>query len=89
MDGNFTGLELDVDAIEHVLSSACTPSGITPLLARQYINFAAVNAKVAYLHISEGACQLADGRKDNSTGKLISYLVADFIKANTGESDKI
>lgn len=82
-EDTLTGIELDLDCIEHVLSSACTPCGITPLLARQYINFAATDSKVAYLHISEGACQLADGRKDDTTGKLISYLVSDFIKANS------
>ena len=82
-EDTLTGIELDVDCIEHVLSSACTPAGITTLQARQYINFAATDSKVAYLHISEGACQLADGRRDDSTGKLISYLVSDFIKANS------
>jgi formiminoglutamase len=82
-EDTITGIELDLDCIEHVLSSACTPCGITPLHARQYINFTATDSKVAYLHISEGACQLADGRKDDTTGKLISYLVSDFIKANT------
>ena len=34
----------------------------------------------AYLHICEGATQLATGQTDFSTGKLISYLVSDFIK---------
>ena len=82
-EDTMTGIELDLDCIEHVLSSACTPCGITPLRARQYINFAATDSKVAYLHISEGACQLADGRKDDTTGKLISYLVSDFVKANS------
>lgn len=82
-EDTMTGIELDLDCIEHVLSSACTPCGITPLHARQYINFTATDSKVAYLHISEGACQLADGRKDDTTGKLISYLVSDFIKANS------
>ncbi len=81
-EDTFTGIELDVDCIENVLSSACTPSGISALQARQYINFTATDCKVAYLHISEGACQLVDGRKDDSTGKLISYLVTDFVKAN-------
>ena len=82
-EDTMTGIELDLDCIEQVLSSACTPCGITPLQARQYINFTATDSKVAYMHISEGACQLADGRKDETTGKLISYLVADFIKANS------
>ncbi|MBI3718969.1 MAG: formimidoylglutamase [Sphingobacteriales bacterium] len=81
-EDNYTGVELDLDAVEHVLSSAITPSGISPLHARQYINFVAIDSKVAYVHICEGATQLSDGRKDESTGKLISYLVTDFIKAH-------
>ena len=79
-EDSYTGVEVDLDSIEHVLSSAATPSGISPLHARKYVTFAAQDAKVAYLHICEGATQLADGRKDLSTGKLISYLVSDFIK---------
>ncbi len=82
-EDSFTGVELDLDCIENVLSSAATPAGISALQARQYINFVATDCKVAYLHICEGATQLADGRKDDSTGKLIGYLVSDFIKANS------
>ncbi|MEO6254190.1 MAG: arginase family protein, partial [Ferruginibacter sp.] len=82
-EDTYTGIELDLDCVENTLSSALTPSGITPLLARKYICFTAQDAKVAYLHISEGATQLADGRKNESTGKLISYLVSDFIKELT------
>lgn len=80
-EDNYTGIEIDLDGVEGILSSAATPSGISALHARQFINFAAVNSKPAYLHICEGATQLIDGRKDESTGKLISYLVSDFIKA--------
>ncbi len=80
-EDNFTGIELDLDCIEHVLSSAQTPAGISSLHARQYINFTAVDSKPAYMHICEGATQLADGKKEDTTGKLISYLVSDFIKA--------
>lgn len=82
-EDTMTGIDLDLDSIEYILSSALTPSGISALHARQYINFTATDCKVAYLHICEGACQLADGKKDDSTGKLISYLVSDFIKANS------
>ena len=78
-----TGVEVDLDCIEHTLSSAITPSGITALHARKYISFAATDCKVAYLHICEGASFLNDGRKNDTTGKLISYLVSDFIKAHT------
>ncbi len=82
-EDTYTGIELDMDCIENVLSSAATPTGITPLQARQYLHFSAQDAKVAYLHICEGATQLSDGRRDESTGKLISYLVSDFIKEHT------
>jgi formiminoglutamase len=79
-EDTYTGIELDIDCIENALSSATTPSGITVLQARQYITFAAQDAKPAYLHICEGATQLADGKKNETTGKLISYLVSDFVK---------
>ena len=84
-EDSYTGVELDLDCVENVLSSACTPSGISALNARQYMNFTATDAKVAYLHICEGATQMADGRKDESTAKLISYLVSDFVKAHSQE----
>ena len=77
---NYTGVELDVDCIQNALCSAHTPSGISMLLARQFITYTARHAKAAYLHISEAAAQMPDGRKDETTGKLISYLVSDFIK---------
>lgn len=80
-DDTYCGIELDIDCIEHALSSATSPVGISPLHARQYINFTARECQVAYLHIAEAATQLSDGRKDESTGKLLAYLVTDFIKA--------
>lgn len=78
----FSGVELDLDAIQDTLSSACTPSGISPLLARQYMNLCAAHVQAAYLHICEGATRLANGKTDDSTGKLIAYLVSDFVKMN-------
>lgn len=81
-DDNFVGIELDLDCIENVLSSACSPSGIGVNHARQYIGFCAVQSKPCYLHICEGATRLSDGRTDESTGKLISYLVSDFVKGS-------
>lgn len=77
---NFTGIELDLDCVSNMLSSACTPAGITTLQARQYVRYSAAHARTAYLHICEGASHLADGRKDESMGKMISYLVSDFVK---------
>lgn len=83
-EDNYTGIELDLDSVENVLSSAITPTGITPLQARQFLNFVATDSKIAYLHIAEGATSLETGQFNNSTGKLISYLVSDFIKARMG-----
>lgn len=80
-EDTLTGIDIDLDAIQNTLSSAMTPVGITPVHARQYISFAAADCKPAYLHICEGATRLSDGRTDATSGKLISYLVSDFIKA--------
>lgn len=79
VNGKPAGIELDLDCIENVLSSAVTPCGITTLQARQYIH-AAKNYNPVYLHIPEGAVSLRDGRSASSTGKLIAYLVTDFIR---------
>jgi len=73
------GLEIDLDSIEEVLSSAQTSSGfelndIRNILLSNRKNF-------AYLHICESATEMADGRIDNTTGKTIAYLITDFIKA--------
>lgn len=83
-EDNYTGVELDLDSIQNVLSSASSPCGILPSHARQYVTFMAENSKIAYLHICEGATKLDTGQTDPSTGKLISYLVSDFIKAHKG-----
>ncbi len=82
-DDTYCGIELDLDCIENTLSSAMSPVGITAIHARQYINFTALRSKVAYLHICEGATSLTDGRLDSSVGKLISYLVSDFVKSHS------
>ncbi|MEO8584359.1 MAG: hypothetical protein ABI415_11210 [Flavitalea sp.] len=68
--------------MKNILYKACaeSPSGITAMNARQYLSFASNRCKVAYLHICEGASQLTNGRSSETTGKLISYLVSDFIK---------
>jgi formiminoglutamase len=81
-----TGIELDMDAVDGALSSAQTPCGVTPLQARQYLWQAATELDPAYLHIAEGASHTDDGRTSALTGKLIAYLVSDFIKALSASS---
>jgi len=78
-DDNFCGIELDLDAIQNTLSSAVSPSGVSVLDARQYVNLCAANSRCAYLHICEGAADL-NGNHSDTIGKLISYLVTDFVK---------
>ncbi len=74
------GVELDLDAITNVPTSAKTSSGISPVQARQYVFNCAKNLDAAYLHIAEGAPVLSHIKADNKTGKLIAYLISDFIK---------
>jgi formiminoglutamase len=79
-EDTLTGIDIDLDGIQNTLSSAMTPIGILPIHARQYVSFAAADTNPAYLYICEGATRLSDGRTDAASGKLISYLVSDFIK---------
>lgn len=74
------GVEIDLDAITNVPSSAKTSSGISPVQARQYVYQCGKQLQAQYLHIAEGAPILSHIKADNKTGKLIAYLVSDFIK---------
>jgi formiminoglutamase len=78
---NYIGLEVDLDAIAQVPGAGLPPSGLTPLHARQYVTFASIDSKIAYLHICEGAVCMGNGCSNPSTGRLISYIVSDFLKA--------
>ncbi|WP_411768798.1 formimidoylglutamase [Winogradskyella sp. A3E31] len=73
------GIEIDCDAIENVPSSAMTPSGFSVKQVRRFINYFAQQADVQYLHICEASPSEDD---EQHVGKLISYLITDFIKAN-------
>ena len=52
------------------------------------ISFVGADSKPAYLHICEGATRLSDGRTDATSGKLVSYLVSDFVKARESISQQ-
>jgi formiminoglutamase len=82
---DYCGVEIDLDAITNVPSSAKTSSGISPVQARQYVYQCGKQLKALYLHIAEGAPILSHIKADNKTGKLIAYLISDFIK---GINDK-
>lgn len=74
------GLELDFDIIQNIPSSAKTSSGITTLQARQYVHWVAIHSNVKYFHLAEAAPILSHIKTDLKTGKLIAYLVSDYIK---------
>lgn len=81
VNDNYTGLEIDIDTIQNIPSSAKTSSGLSTLHARQFIHTVASACKVAYLHIAEAAPVLSHIKTDLKTGKLVAYLVSDYIKA--------
>lgn len=74
----YYGIEIDCDAIENIGSSAMTPSGFSVRKVREFVHFFGKQPNATYLHICEGAL-----KKDNDVllGKLITYLITDFIRA--------
>lgn len=75
-----TGIELDLDCLENILSSAMTPSGIPVHFARRFLHICAAKCDLAYLHLCEGAVQLENGKVNPNTGKLLTYLISDFLR---------
>lgn len=73
------GIELDLDSIHFMPSSAFTPSGFSVEQARYYLKTLAKNENCAYLHIPEGAPTTLTEEK--IVGKSIAYLVWDFISS--------
>ncbi len=77
------GIEIDLDAIPNIASSAMTLSGFSVEELRQFISYFGKNKNAAYLHICEGAPDLGEEKNNHLIGKLIGYLVTDFIKSNS------
>jgi len=74
--GSHTGIELDLDCIEHAPASASTPCGILSREALQYVAQMAGRFEVAYFHICEGIAS----NENALVGKLICYMVTTFLK---------
>ena len=77
---SLTGIELDLDSIAFMSSSAATPCGVTTREALQYLYYMASRCQVTYLHICEGIAT-----SDGMVGKLISYMVSLFVKSLKGK----
>lgn len=78
------GIEIDLDSIENLPSSAMTLSGFSAEKVRRFLHVLASDPKACYLHICEGAPQLSDDKNPNLVGKFIAYLITDFMKAKIG-----
>jgi formiminoglutamase len=74
------GIEIDLDAVQNVVSSAMTPSGFSVNKTRQFVSFMGNHKKAAYLHLCEATPILE--KNSNQTGKLLSYLITDFIRSH-------
>ena len=75
------GIEIDLDSLPNVASSAMTMSGFSIEEVRQFISFFGKNKNAKYLHICEGAPILSEEKNNHLVGKLIGYLVTDFMKS--------
>ena len=78
---DFFGLEIDLDAIQNIASSALTPSGFSVNETRQFVSFMGKHKKASYLHLCEAA-PILDKTNPTQVGKLLSYLITDFIRAH-------
>lgn len=77
------GVEIDLDAIPGIASSAMTLSGYSVAQTRSFIHYMGQHSNASYLHICEGAPDLADEKTKHLVGKLIGYMVTDFMKARS------
>lgn len=77
------GVELDLDAIPNIPSSAMTLSGFSADKARHYLYYFGKHKNASYLHICEGAPDLDDSKNSHLTGKLIAAMITDFMKAKS------
>jgi formiminoglutamase len=77
--GDNFGIELDLDSIAGMPSSAYTPSGVSVEQARYYVRRMAAAKGACYLHLPEGAPQ--SPREEAMVGKALCYFVTDFVKS--------
>lgn len=87
INNDFYGIEIDLDAIPNIPSSAMTLSGFSVEELRRFISYFGKSSNATYLHICEGAPSLGEEKNNHLVGKLIGYLITDFIKAKTENED--
>jgi formiminoglutamase len=73
------GLEIDMDAIAHMPSSALSPSGWSLDQIRALVlKLGHIRPNIAYLNLTEAAP--SDDKEDIVVGKALTYLVRDFLR---------
>lgn len=75
------GIELDMDAIEDMPSSARTPFGISPQDAAHFIHTIASSIDTKYLHLSEAAPACGADDSERHVGKALALMVVTYLKA--------
>ncbi|GAB5557177.1 MAG: formimidoylglutamase [Schleiferiaceae bacterium] len=78
------GVELDLDAIEYMPTSAITPSGVSLNDARLYTRTTGAHKNARYLHLPEGR-PIGEATADKMLAKATTYLITDFIKAKNSK----
>ena len=80
---DYFGIELDLDSLPGIASSAMTPAGFSIEEARRFVDYFGRSDNSVYLHIAEGAPDLADENTRHLIGKLIAFLITDFMKSKS------
>ena len=79
-DQSFFGLEIDLDVVEFMPSSALTPSGFSIENLRRLNHFFSRSDQLKYLHICEAAPNPENSDEMIKVGKSITYLITDFVR---------
>ncbi|MDC8004843.1 formimidoylglutamase [Aureisphaera galaxeae] len=75
--GTYFGLELDLDTVATMGSSAMTPSGFTLEEARQYITTLSKHKNCIYIHLCEGNPLMENF--ESQVGKSLAFLISDIL----------
>lgn len=78
--GDKFGIEVDMDAIAYMPSSASSPSGFNLDTVRYMVFKAGAHKNAAYLHLCEAAPNPEDPEQMRMAGKAMAFLISDFIR---------
>ena len=74
------GIELDCDVIQNVPGIAMSPTGLTLNEIRELVYTSSRHQNAIYFHICGFAPELASKRQLSQVGKLVAYLISDFLR---------